>query len=173
MTLMLLVTTSLYAQDLSFGPQVGYLKAKDADDGVFMVGAALRARLTTTLGVEGSIGYRQEEYGEGAATVKSWPVMVTGLYYPVDIAYAAIGAGWYNTTIDYDETIGVELENETSQEFGWHFGGGAEIPLGGRMKLTGDIKYVFIDYDFDEIPGAGEIDANFYVINVGLLFNLR
>jgi len=49
MTLMLLVTTSLYAQDLSFGPQVGYLKAKDADDGVFMVGAALRARLIKSL----------------------------------------------------------------------------------------------------------------------------
>ncbi len=168
---LLFVVALTSAQELRLGPQVGYHKAKDADDGKFMFGAALRLKLTSSLGVEGSIGYRQEEYADGAATVRSWPIMVTGLYYPLPIVYGAIGAGWYNTTIDYDDSV-VGLENETTQEFGWHFGAGAEIPIGSNAKITGDIRYVFINYDFDQIPGEGDLDANFYVISAGLLFGL-
>jgi len=170
-SLLFFLTNFSAAQGLGIGPQIGFQKAQDADEGKFMFGAAIRAKLSSALGVEGSINYRQEEYADGAVTVKSWPVMVTGLFYPLPIVYGAVGAGWYNTTLDYDQSVLPLVDDETSQEFGWHFGAGAELPLGTSTKLTGDIRYVFIHYDFEEIPGE-DIESNFYVINVGLLFGL-
>ena len=161
----------VHAQSLSVGPQVGYYKAQDADKGSFMGGVAWRIKLMPALGLEASINYRQETYADKALTVRNWPVMVTGLIYPIPVVYAAIGAGWYNTKIDYDQDTYAYLEDETTQEFGWHFGGGVELSL-GSVKLTGDIRYVFLDYDFKEIPGSGDMKSNFYVITAGLLFVL-
>lgn len=157
------------AQGISFGPQVGFYDAKDADDQELMYGAALRVKILPFLGVEGSINYRQEDYGEGLVTVRSWPVMVSGLLYPVPFIYGTLGAGWYNTTFDYESDIG-DLGDETRQEFGWHVGGGVELPLGTVASLTGDIRYVFIDYDFADVDELADTDSDFYVITVGLLF---
>ncbi len=151
-----------------FGPQGGYYKAQDADEAVLMGGAALRMKLGSALGIEGSINYRQEKYGDGAVTAKGWPIMATGLIYPIPIVYAAVGFGWYNITLDYKLA---ELKDETVQQVGWHFGGGVELPLGPRVKLTGDVRYVFLDYDFKEMPGK-DLKNNFTVFTAGLLFRL-
>jgi opacity protein-like surface antigen len=156
---------------LYLGPQVGYQKSADADNGSVMFGAALRAKLAPILGVEASINYRQEDYAGETITVKSWPVMVTGLIYPLPIVYGAVGAGWYNTTFDYNVPM-VDIESKTKQEFGWHFGAGVELPVSERAMITGDIKYVFLNYDWEEVPGIEDSDANFYIINVGVLFGL-
>lgn len=161
------------AQGIGLGPQVGYQKASDADEGRLMAGAALRIKLTRSFGVEGSINYRQEKYADGALTVRNWPIMATGLLYILPIVYGAAGAGWYNTTFDYDEEkLGnAGFEDKTTQEFGLHFGGGVELPL-GSVTLTGDIRYVLLNYDTEQIPGTGDVAANFYMITVGLLFGL-
>ncbi|NIR51359.1 porin family protein [candidate division KSB1 bacterium] len=159
---------NLQAQGLNLGPQVGFQKADDAEDGNFLLGAALRLKFSKALGIEGSINYRQEDFGPNL-TVRSWPVMVTGLLYPLPIVYGAVGAGWYNTTFDFD-TAAADVD-ETKQEFGWHFGAGVELPLGSKTKLAGDIRYVFLDYDFDEIPFR-DVDSNFFMISAGILFGL-
>jgi hypothetical protein len=142
----------------------------------FMGGVALRAR-AEILGVEASINFRQDESSDGLIEATSWPVMVTGLIYPVPIAYGAIGAGWYNTTFEFTPPPGYlgspdDFGDETRQEFGWHFGGGLELPIGAETaKLVADIRYVFLDYQFDSFPGADE-NANFLVVTAGVLFNL-
>jgi opacity protein-like surface antigen len=160
------------ALGIGIGPQVGYFRVQDADQGNFTGGAAVRLKLVPFLGAEASIGYRQEKYVDGLLTVRSWPVMVTGLIYPFPMIYGAMGFGWYNTTIDYDESRLPLLKDETMQKVGWHFGGGVELPLGSSVKLTADIRYVFLNYDFKEIPGHGDMSSNFYVITAGLLFGL-
>ncbi|MDW7681070.1 MAG: outer membrane beta-barrel protein [bacterium] len=169
--LIILMAAPMNAQSVSLGPQVGYYKAQDAD-GNFMGGVAWRFKFTPMLGLEASINYRQEKYMDDALTVRSWPIMVTGLIYPIPLVYGAIGAGWYSTTFDYDQDKFPLLKDETTQEFGWHFGGGAELPIGTNFKLTADIRYVFLNYDFEEIPGSGDLESNFYVITAGLLFGL-
>jgi opacity protein-like surface antigen len=172
MGLITLMVAQVNAQSISLGPQVGYYKALDADQGNFMGGVALRLKLIPVLGVEASINYRQEKYGDGALTVRSWPMMVTGLIYPLPFVYGAMGAGWYNTTFDYDQDKFPSLKDETTQKVGWHFGAGVELPVGPKIKLTGDIRYVFLNYDFKEIPGSANLNSNFYVITVGFLFGL-
>ncbi len=47
-----------------------------------------------------------------------------------------------------------------------------ELPLSSSAKLVGDIKYVFLDYDFTNFPGSNGVNSNFYVLTIGLLFNL-
>lgn len=164
---------------IGFGPQVGLYKAQDADNMRVMGGVALRMKFGQALGVEGSINYRQEKYADGVVEVKSWPVMVTGLVYVLPVVYGAIGAGWYNSTISYNVPANqitgpaINLGDETKQEFGWHFGGGVELPLGSVGKLVGDIRYVFLNYDFKQVPGTGDVKSNFYVIGIGLLFGLQ
>jgi opacity protein-like surface antigen len=172
MGLITFMATQVNAQSISIGPQVGYYKVRDADQGNFMGGVALRLKLLPVIGVEGSINYRQEKYADGAVTVRSWPVMVTGLIYPLPFVYGAMGAGWYNTTIDYDENKLPSIKDETTQKVGWHFGAGVELPVGPSFKLTADVRYVFLDYDFKTIPGRDDLNSNFYVITAGLLFGL-
>ena len=64
------------------------------------------------------------------------------------------------------------MGSETKQQFGWHFGGGVELPLGSVGKLVGDIRYVFLNYNFKSFPGSNDVNSNFYVITAGILFGL-
>ena len=168
LALIALIVPQVGAQSVKLGPQVGFHKSGDAEDANVMVGTALRLKLTPALGVEGSINYRQEKLAGDALTVRSWPILVTGMLYPLPIAYAAVGAGWYNTTFDFESDL---VENDTQQEFGWHFGAGVELPVSSSVDLTGDIRYVFMDYNFDDVP-FDDVDSNFYVISAGVLFGL-
>jgi opacity protein-like surface antigen len=154
----------------SFGPHVGISKARGEDANV-IGGAAFRLRLFPLLGVEGSIDYHKQDYGD-ALTVRSWPVQVTGMLYVLPVAYAAIGAGWYMTTFDYSSLPGVVLDDRTEHDFGWHFGGGVEFPLGTAATLVADLRYVFLNYDFQTVPGTDNVDSDFYMATAGVLFNL-
>lgn len=158
---------------IKFGPRVGHYKVKDADEGKFLFGAGARLKLAG-IGVEGSIEYRSEKYDDGALSVRSWPVMVSGLVYPLPIVYGLAGVGWHNSTFDYNQSLpgfGL-LKDETKQQMGYHIGAGVEIPLiGTGTTLTGDIRYVFLDYDLKNFPG-GDVSSNFYAITVSLLMGL-
>jgi opacity protein-like surface antigen len=173
MGLITLIVAPVHAQNIKIGPQIGLQKATDADE-VFMFGGAVRVRLLPFVGGEGSIGYRQERFANQALKVRSWPVMVTGLIYPLPIVYGAMGAGWHNTTFDYDQSQfpSQDLADETKQEFGWHFGGGLELPVGQRFKFTADFRYIFLNYDVNTIPGSGDIASDSYVFTAGFLFGL-
>ena len=153
----------------SIGPTVGFAKSSDTDSKL-MFGAALRLKFLPALAIEGSINYREEVFSDEALTVKSWPVQVTGLFYLLPVAYAAVGVGWYNASFDFDEST--LLHDNTQKEFGWHFGGGVEFPLGSAVRLVADLRYVFLNYDFQSVPGSGEVDDDFYFATTGLLFNL-
>ncbi len=173
MGLITLMVAPVKAQSIYVGPQLGYYKARDADKGSFMGGVAWRMKLMPALGVEASINYRQEKYGNDALTVRSWPVMVTGLIYPLPIVYGAVGFGWYSLTLDFDQNKLPLSQDETMKRVGWHFGGGVELPVGSSFKLTGDVRYVFLDYKFKEVPGTGNLkNSDFYIITAGLLFKL-
>ena len=154
------------------GPQLGFQKANDADKGNMMYGAAARLEVTPTFSLEGSINYRQEDFADDKVTVRNYPVMVTAMIYPIPIVYGAIGAGWYNTRFDYSDDLNkLGVNDETKQKFGYHFGGGVSLALNKTTLLTGDIRYVFIDYKFDKLIGR-DVSSNFYVITAGLLFKL-
>jgi hypothetical protein len=49
---------------------------------------------------------------------------------------------------------------------------GVEFLVGSNFKLTGDIRYVFLNYNFKEFPGSSDMNSNFYVLTVGFLYSL-
>ncbi|MFC2133441.1 outer membrane beta-barrel protein [Bacteroidota bacterium] len=159
----LIFSTQAYSQSFLIGPQVGYYKAKDADEGDFLFGGAARLKFSS-LGVEASINYRQEKYADGAVKVTTYPVMLSGMLYVLPVAYGVAGIGWYNYKY---EAFGME---ESGSDIGYHIGGGAEISL-GSIVLSGDIRYVFLKYQFED-SGMGDQEANFYVITGSVLFPL-
>ncbi len=162
---------SLNAQSIAIGPQLGYHKSEDAE-GSLLLGAAGRIYLARTLAVEAAINYRSEDYENGTVKTKMYPVMVSGMLYFFPLLYGTVGAGWYNTKIDYSSTLNtLGFKDETKSEFGYHLGIGAEIGL-GNLILTGDIRYVFLDLKLDRLPGIKELKNNFYVITAGVLFEL-
>lgn len=175
--LALLPLTANSQSSAYLGPHLGIQKSPDAENSNYLVGATLRLPLLPVLGLEGDVGYRQEEYGSGTSevTVKDWPITVTGLLYPLPVIYGGIGGGWYNSTIDYSSTYNAAgIEDETTQDFGWHLAAGVELPTSSRVKLFGDVRYVFLDREFEDIPGdvLDGAKSDFYSINVGLLFGL-
>lgn len=165
-------TSGNWGTGVGFGPMLGWTRANGSDAGRIEGGLALRMHLSPALGLEGAIMYRQDKYNNGAVTATTWPVQVTGLLYLIPTIYGAIGAGWYHTSYDYDMNVyPAGTENGTQTQFGWHFGGGVEVPM-GRASFTADIRYVFLNYDFKQLPGTGGTNANFYTINFGILFGL-
>ncbi len=174
--ILLLLPLSARCQTNAYlGPHLGIQKGQDAQDANYLAGATLRLKFSPVLGAEGDIGYRQEKYGSGAVTVRDWPVTVTGLIYPLSVLYGGVGGGWYFTTLDYSQALNqAGIDDETTQKFGWHLVAGVEFPVSPRIRLFGDVRYVFLDYKFKNLPGA-VLDgkkADFYSINLGLLFQL-
>lgn len=175
---MLIGSLGSYAQSsAALGPQVGFYRTQGSTESRAMGGLALRLRISDGLGIQGSVNYRVERYLNNTIRASSWPIMVSGLFYPVPQLFGTIGTGWYNTSLEYtipasDLSGAFIIATEDQQRFGWHFGGGLELPLGLGTMLVGDIKYVFLDYEFRNFPGSGGVNSNFYVISVGLLFGL-
>ncbi len=169
--LIFIAASSISAQSFSIGPQISFLKSTDADNSVIMPAVAARLDLLN-FGIEGSIGYKSEEYGDGMIKTTSYPVLLTGMLGVFPFIHAEAGIGWYNTKIDYDEAL-VQLgsNDETKQEIGYHIGAGAEIPLGNAI-LTGDLRYVFLDVDFNNTSKLFSTKSNYYTICIGLLFKL-
>jgi opacity protein-like surface antigen len=160
-----------------WGPLIGVYKAQNADGLRLIVGGALRFKISEMLGVEGSINYREEEYGDETVKVRSWPVILTGLLYPIQFLYVSIGVGWYSTSANYGVPAGLPgglttLSRESKQQFGWHFGGGVELPVYSFVSLLGDIRYVFLNYNFKYLPGSSVVNSNSPIITAGLLFHL-
>jgi opacity protein-like surface antigen len=159
---------------IGVGPQIGYQRAGDAESGRIMLGAFIRAKLSMALAIDGSVNYRTEEYGP--INVTSWPVLLSVLFYPVPAVYGLAGVGWHFSTISFENSrFEDDLEDRTESPFGFHLGAGLELPLGESMKLFGDIKYVFLNYDLENINevALNDLNSNFYIINVGLAFGLR
>jgi len=176
MAILIALPLSVRSQpSVSIGPHIGMQKSQDSDGSNYLVGATVRARFMPAIGAEGDIGYRQEKLGNDALTIRQWPVTVTGLLYPLPFLYGGLGGGWYSTTFDYADVYNdAGYHDDTSRDFGWHLAAGVEIPASSHFKVFGDIRYVFLDQKLKDLPDAvldGD-NANFYSINVGLLFGL-
>lgn len=152
------------------GPRVGFIKARDADEGTWVVGGQVRWHILPVIAIEGSIEVRQDKYDDGDVKVLTIPIQVSGIVYlPVDWAirpYAVGGIGWYVTRTHFS---GSNIsDDETTHEFGFHLGVGAEWTLSPKMSVDADFRYLWID----EPPHVGNSNFDSYEFTVGLNFKL-
>jgi hypothetical protein len=157
------------------GAQIGFYSPADADNGSLLGGIVAQAKFSKHIGAELSLNYRREKYSDGFATVKSWPILISALYYPFDWLYGIAGFGIYSTTFDYpDFTInGTVIGDEDKTEIDFHIGGGLSFPFGSDFRFIGNLRYHFMGYEIKAVePGQGTRDVNSGYISViaGVLF---
>lgn len=161
--ILVIIAGTISAQSIAIGAQGAYTKSTDAE-GVIMPAAAVRIGLGG-LEVEGSIGYKADKYEGGAIKTTTYPIMLTGFLGLLPFIHLEAGIGWYNKKIEYAGA------SETYSNIGYHAGAGAEIPL-GNLILTGDIRYVIDKTEFNSARTTSDLESNFYMIVVGLMFKL-
>jgi opacity protein-like surface antigen len=146
-------------------PSYGITKSKDSDQVKGIFGLALRATLVRDLlQTEIAGGYRTESRSNGALDVRQWPITASLLLAPQDLFYVGAGVGWYNTTYDYESEL---IEDETTQDFGVHVGGGIKIPLSPRVGADLGGRYVMLqDQDSRLIPE--KFNPSFWTLQAGL-----
>lgn len=165
------VDATAHPQELGFGPRFGAYTAGDADGIAQSGGASVRLKMLPFLGIEGSLDYSQEAFGDGLVTARCWPVMITGILYPLPMIYGIYGVDWNHMTLEYADGR-PSGGDESTMQVAWHAGGGLEIPLGEAASLVGEFRYVFLDYEFVGLPDLDGANTNSYFVTLGFLISL-
>jgi opacity protein-like surface antigen len=130
------VKTKLY----SIGLRTTYYTPKDADQTQWYPGAQARLHLRSGLGLEASIDYHRNDYGN-TTSIKTFPVQLSLLAYRVPGApFLLGGGGWYFTQVSGP---GGYVNNYS--RFGLHLGAGLEIKLSEELSLDGSYRYVWLE----------------------------
>ena len=148
-------------------PSFGVARATSGDgDLKTFAGLALRGSVLPMIKSEIGVAYRNEPYFNNDLNVRMWPVTASLWLSPLPTLYFGGGAGWYHTTYDYKE--GLAFQDQTSQEFGTHLGGGLTIPLVptiASLDLNG--RYVKLR-DKDSPIAPGGIRQSFWSTALGV-----
>ncbi|MEX0773823.1 MAG: porin family protein [Balneolales bacterium] len=142
---------------MGIGLRGGYFLSDDAENGAWQAGIHTRFRLHPVFGIEASADYigRQRfeiDIDDGEVTTEEndvgiIPVTVSGLVHapvsPYFVPYGIAGVGAYFQFADFDDLV--DGGDDQSTDFGFHLGGGLEIPLSNNMALHGDYRRVFLD----------------------------
>jgi hypothetical protein len=147
-------------------PSYGLTRSVDSDDTESLLGLAVRGSLIPgVLQTEIGAQYRSESLYGGDLKTKQWPVTASLWLSPIPSLYAGAGVGWYQTSFDYEDDLG--LEDHTEQEFGVHVGGGLRVPIVPQAALDLQGRYVFLqDQESQLIPES--FDPNFWSLSLGL-----
>ena len=99
--------------------------------------------LAPAIAIEGSVDYRQTDLGNNT-TVHTYPVQASLLAYliykkPLAL-YILGGGGWYFTRIDFPSP----LNDQTSNKFGPHAGGGVEFFPDEHWSVNADYRYIWV-----------------------------
>jgi hypothetical protein len=148
-------------------PSYGLTKSKGSDDVKGMVQLGLRGSLIPdVLQAEVAAGYRTDEMNAGQLDVRQWPITASLFLIPVHMLYAGVGVGWYHTTYDYESDL---IEDETTQDFGVHVGGGVKIPVASRAAVDLSGRWVQLqEQDSHLVPE--KFDPSFWTLSAGLAF---
>jgi opacity protein-like surface antigen len=161
---------SAAASGLGIGARYTFVRSPETHKNTNMLGVLGRLR-GGAVGVEAAVDYRKDDMG-GGASVKAWPVTATLLVYPFQPIYGLAGLGWYNATLKYPS--GMSTVSKTTTRMGYHLGAGIEFPFSSGMSVTGEFRYVFLDYKFEDIPGEiGKRKADAFTLGAAIVFNLK
>jgi opacity protein-like surface antigen len=167
-------------QSFGIGGRISFVRAdvddEDTDSQRFF-GGQIRARMSPRSAFELSLDLRTDTDLTETVRVRQMPIQASLLLYPVRSVfspYALGGAGWYATRVELlagDETV----SSETTREFGWHAGFGAELRMGPHAGLHGDYRYTFLDFgddDDEEEDDDGGLLTRFLPSNRGSMWTV-
>ena len=155
------------AQSAQLIPSIGITRAVDDQDDSARIsgGLALRGSIAPFLMAEIGGSYRSERRSSGDLNITQWPITGSLWLEPVPMLYAGGGVGWYQTTLDYRDTL--PLTDETRQQFGVHLGGGVSLPVMAALNLDLNGRYVFLG-DVNQKLSTETFDPDYWTTSLGL-----
>jgi opacity protein-like surface antigen len=151
-------------------PAIGITNStEDSDDDVKLFGSlAFRGNLADALKAEIGVMYRNESFMNGNLNVRQWPLTASLYVTPTPQLYLGGGVGWYNTTLDYDDDL--NIDSKTQQDFGFHVGGGIQVPVSEAMAVDLGGRYTFMDDIETELDDLANLNPDFWTTSLGLAF---
>jgi opacity protein-like surface antigen len=148
-------------------PSFGLTRTVDSDQANSNVGLAFRGNIAgPVLQTELGASYRSQTYADGAVKARMIPLTASLLLRPVPAIHADAGVGWYHTKYEFPDIVGAP-NDETTQQFGVHVGGGLEIPVAPKAAIDLTGRYVFLkDQESNIIPQT--FDPDFWTMSLGL-----
>ena len=164
----LAATTASSASAMELIPSLGITKSTDtnAADAKGYGGLALRAPLLPFLKIEGSIAYRQDSFAGGDVKVRQWPVTASVWASPLPMSTRAAASAGTGQRFDYPSTLPVA--DVTTNKMGVHVGGGADIPIGPRLGLDLNGRYIFMQKDKDNVQVPTTFNPDYWNAALGL-----
>jgi hypothetical protein len=150
-------------------PSIGVTKSTDtnAPDAKAYAGLALRTTLLPVLKGEVGIAYRQDTFGPSdALKIHQWPITASLWLVPAPSLYVGGGVGWYRTTLDYSSAL--PIKDTTSDKLGVHLGGGVDLPLGPKLGLDLQGRYIFMKEDAKTLTVPTTFNPDFWTVTAGL-----
>ena len=125
-------------------PSVGLTRATSGDGDVkTFAGVAVRGSVLPMVKSEIAVAYRNDPYFSGDLNVRMWPVTASLWLTPLPTFYFGGGVGFYHTTYDFRNTL--PFQDQTSEQFGTHLGGGLTIPVVPAVaSLDLNLRYVHL-----------------------------
>jgi len=141
----------------------------DQSDEIKLFGSlAARGNIAQALKAEVGVMYRNESYMNGNLNVRMWPITASLYVTPTPQLYLGGGVGWYNTTLDYDDDTGID--SSTHQDFGFHVGGGVQVPVAEKVSVDLGGRYTFMDDVETELNDLDNLNPDFWTTQLGLAF---
>ena len=131
-------------------PSVGLTRATNGDGDVkTFAGLAVRGSVLPMVKSEIGVAYRNDPYFKGDLNVRMWPVTASLWLTPLPTFYVGGGVGFYHTTYDYRNTL--PFQDQTSEQFGTHLGGGLTIPI-VPMVASLDLNARYVRLSDKQLP---------------------
>lgn len=161
------------AQMGDFGLRLGYQRFSEGDSsGAFVGGGYFRWDWHRIVMLEAAVLYHVEEVSP-TVDLEFIPIQFSGLIYPLRRDYKCSpyilgGLGLYLSRVVPDAG-----STESSSDFGWHLGFGADYALNDRVFVEGDFRYIWLKTNTDNETVSG-ILSNFdsWMATVGIGFRL-
>jgi hypothetical protein len=140
-----------------------------------LAGGFLRLKASKRLSLEVSMDYRSTTNPTETARVRTTPIQVSALFYPMRTAiapYLMAGVGWYK---HHAEALsdGKAVLTASTSEFGYHTGLGGELMMGKHASLFVDYRYVWVDVNgIGGFTGVLKSAASLTSV-IGVLSNLK
>jgi opacity protein-like surface antigen len=170
----LMIATSSSAQaggllGFSVGGQAGISHTGgDVDESSFIAGGSTRLEILSLLTAELMVNYRKETIDD--YDVSTIPIQASALITFLPLIYGTIGVGWYDINPDDDLTDQLGDIGDFSNA-ALHLGGGVSVPVSEKWNFIGDLRYVFLNYDIEDLPDV-DSDADFYMLTGGLQYEV-
>jgi hypothetical protein len=156
----LILQTDARAQiSIGIGPHYSYISLRDSDEHQRFIGAHVRIKFLSMVAIEASVDYRKNMFFADTFKVHSVPALFSIIVYirphSTLSPYILGGGGWYVNQVTF--LVEPFKEYNGNVDFGYHFGGGVELSIIGKIGFHLDYRSIMVDFSPLNLKGDGHL----------------